>query len=169
MRTRHASIAASLIWLSSHVSPLAAQNLDQQIAQCSSVGAQPAPSARVTACTALIRSGRLDPLALAQARHNRGNAYRAQRAFARAIADYDEALRLSPENAMAYADRGVAYANQGDHRRAIVDYSEAIRLNPRDQGFYRLRALAHYQLGDRARSDADNAEATRLWVATLPR
>src|SRR5262249_16559641 len=48
----------------------------------------------------------------------------------RAIADYNEAIRLDPENAMAFNNRGASYANKGDRDRAIADYNEAIRLNP---------------------------------------
>ena len=51
--------------------------------------------------------------------------------YDRAIADYDEAIRLDPRYAVAYYNRGVAYCDKGDYDRAIADYNEAIRLDPK--------------------------------------
>jgi tetratricopeptide (TPR) repeat protein len=45
---------------------------------------------------------------------------RRQGDYARAIADYDEAIRLDPKNFGAYYRRG-AYANKGELDRAIAD------------------------------------------------
>src|SRR6266403_339236 len=49
----------------------------------------------------------------------------------RAIADYNEAIRLDPKHARAFHHRGYAYSDKGDNDRAIADYNEAIRLNPK--------------------------------------
>ena len=48
-----------------------------------------------------------------------------------AIARYDEAIRLDPQDAAAYINRGNANDYLGQHQRAIDDYDEAIRLDPR--------------------------------------
>ena len=40
--------------------------------------------------------------------HNRGLAYRAKGDLVRAIADYDEAIRLDPKYALAFNNRGIA-------------------------------------------------------------
>ena len=48
----------------------------------------------------------------------------------RAIADYDEAIRLDPQMPEAYRDRGLLYAGKGNLNRAIADYDEALRLEP---------------------------------------
>jgi tetratricopeptide (TPR) repeat protein len=47
-----------------------------------------------------------------------------------AIADFTEAIRLSPKYTAAYYNRGIAYAKKGDYDRAIADYTQAIRLDP---------------------------------------
>ena len=47
-----------------------------------------------------------------------------------AMAEYDEAIRLDPQLALAYNNRGVAYKNLGKHQRAIEDFDAAIRLDP---------------------------------------
>ena len=58
-------------------------------------------------------------------------AYADKQEYDRAIADYDEAIRLNPEVATAFNNRGNAYADKHLYDRAIADYDEAIRLNPR--------------------------------------
>ena len=58
--------------------------------------------------TSAIQSGDLIGPDLAIAYYERGNAYANLGDLARAIADYDEALRLDPELAGAYNNRGLA-------------------------------------------------------------
>ena len=48
---------------------------------------------------------------------NRGDAYTNKGDHDRALADYNEAIRLDPKSALALSDRGVAYANKGDYNR----------------------------------------------------
>src|SRR6516164_7166318 len=40
--------------------------------------------------------------------------------YDRAIADYNEAIRLDPKSALAFIGRGDAYTNKGDHDRALA-------------------------------------------------
>ena len=54
------------------------------------------------------------PLADAVAYLARGDGYADNRDYERAIADYDEALRLRPDWAEAYNNRGYAYYWKGD-------------------------------------------------------
>ena len=46
--------------------------------------------------------------------------------YDRAIADYNEAIRLDSKSTLAFIGRGDAYTNKGDHDRALADYNEAI-------------------------------------------
>ncbi|MEE8223247.1 MAG: tetratricopeptide repeat protein, partial [Alphaproteobacteria bacterium] len=50
--------------------------------------------------------------------------------YDRAIAEYDQAIKLKPDYAKAYYNRGVAYMSKGLYDRAIEDYDTAIRLRP---------------------------------------
>ena len=47
-----------------------------------------------------------------------------------AIADFDSAIRLKPDDAKAYYNRGVAKGKLGQHFAAIADYDTVIRLKP---------------------------------------
>ena len=89
-------------------------------------------------------------------------AYRSKGENDRAIADYNEALRLDPKNAIAYANRGLAYRDKGDTDRAIADYTEAIRLDPKNARAYVNRGLAYEKLADFARARADYNTALGL-------
>ena len=60
----------------------------------------------------------------------RGWTFVENRDFARAIADFDQAIRLDPNFARAYRNRGFAHFNKGDYDRAIADYEAALRIDP---------------------------------------
>lgn len=49
---------------------------------------------------------------------------------------YDEALRLNPNNADAYADAAYFYVIVGKREKAVEAASKAMRLNPRPPGWY---------------------------------
>jgi len=66
------------------------------------------------------------------------------------IADYSEAIRLDPKNAVAYGNRGMAYYGNSDLDRAIADFDEAIRLDPKDATAYNNRGAARLGKGDRS-------------------
>src|SRR5215468_7218949 len=84
--------------------------------------------AAITACTRLIASGRKTGHVLATVYARRGVAYDDKGDYDRAIADFNEAIRLDPKIAMFQANRGLSYSNKGDYERAITDYDQAIRL-----------------------------------------
>jgi tetratricopeptide (TPR) repeat protein len=50
----------------------------------------------------------------------------------KAIADYDEAIRLDPKQAAAHANRGIAWQKLGRYDIASADWKEAIRLDPKN-------------------------------------
>lgn len=140
--------------LSGAVSPAHAQNSD--------VCVKGQGDAKLAACSAVIASGRWRGRDLAWAYNNRGNAYRDKGAPDRAIADYNEAIRLDPRDALAYNNRGNAYGDKGDRDRALEDYNEAIRLDPKYAFAYRNRGDIYSDKGDRDRAIADYNEAIRL-------
>lgn len=83
-------------------------------------------------------------------------------AYDRAIQNYDEAIRLDPRSADAFAGRGSAYLLKGDYDSAILDYNEAIRLNPKSASAFNGRGAAYFAKGDYDRALQDYNEAIRL-------
>ena len=67
----------------------------------------------------------------ADAYNNRGSVYFNKGDYDRAIKEFDESIRLNPNDAIAHYNRGTAWSNKGDKDRAIKDYDEAIRLDPK--------------------------------------
>jgi tetratricopeptide (TPR) repeat protein len=68
------------------------------------------------------------PQNLAIAFNNRGNAYLGKRQYDRAIKDYDEAIRLDPNDDLYFGNRGDAFRITGQYERAIADYRKALSL-----------------------------------------
>ena len=50
--------------------------------------------------------------------------------YERAIADFDQAIKLNPKFASAYSNRGFSYEHKGEKKRAMADYRKAIELHP---------------------------------------
>src|SRR6516225_4524028 len=82
---------------------------------------------RIDGCSAVINAARDKGDKLAEAFNNRGVGYRLKGDYNRAIADYDQAIKLKP-SAEGYFNRGNAQLGKGHYDRAIDDYNQAIRL-----------------------------------------
>ena len=91
-----------------------------------------------------------------------GKSYAANGDHTRAIAEFDEAIRLDPKLTAAYWQRGISHASKGDHARAIVDYEQAILLDPQLADAYYGRGFSNAMKGDHDRAIADYNEAIRL-------
>ena len=82
--------------------------------------------------------------------------------YAGAIADYDRAIALDPNEAAAYHDRAVAKAEQGDYDGAIADYDRAIELDPNRAAAYHNRGIAKADQGDYTGAVVDYDRAIAL-------
>ncbi len=79
-----------------------------------------------------------------------------------AIADYGQAIRLNPKNALAYASRGNVRYGLGDYKGAITDYDQTIRIDPKNVMAYNNRGAARSKLGDWKGEIADLGQAIQL-------
>ena len=105
------------------------------------------PDIQIDACTSLINSGKQTPQTLVIAYNNRGNAYVAKGEYDRAIQDYDQSIKLSPNYSKAFNNRGVAYQKKGEYDRAIKDFDESIKLNPDYGNAFANRAETYQNQG----------------------
>ena len=109
------------------MSPALAQSLKDS--NCTGRSDIPADQ-QISGCNEAIASGRFAAKDLAAAFNNRGVAYQAKGDLDRAIADYGQAISVSPDYAMAHSNRGQAYQLKGDNDRALADYDAAIKIDP---------------------------------------
>lgn len=93
---------------------------------------------------------------------NRGAAYHQKRDFERALADYNQAIKLGPTDDAGYSGRGSVYANLNDFERAIADYSKAIELNPSYWLNYYIRGHLLLKHGDPSKGNADLKKSEEL-------
>ena len=85
---------------------------------------------QIKSCTTLIQSGTELKENEAIAFYNRALAYENKDDYARAVADYDEALRLNPNDADALLYRGIDKQRLGDKAGGEADVAAARRMNP---------------------------------------
>ncbi|MBD2533284.1 tetratricopeptide repeat protein [Nostoc flagelliforme FACHB-838] len=79
-----------------------------------------------------------------------------------AIEDFNQAIELDPQNALAYNRRGDAYYRLGDYEQAQADSSQAILLNPQDANAYFDRGFAFSELNKYKEAIADYTQAIKL-------
>ncbi len=176
-RLKLSMVVVASVVASACASPSArAQSASEQRTNCSGASTI---ALVIASCSAVIELNDEPPENLAIALNNRGIAYGRLGDTARAISDFDQAIRVDPNYAAAFRNRGGAFALQGDYVRALADLDQALRLNPRDVGAYHNRALSYQFQGDYARAVADfdraleldsrNAETLngRCWVRVL--
>jgi len=125
------------------------------------------PDRQIRGCTQIIERGKRESRKNRSfAYTNRGIAYRKKGEVDRAIADYDEAIKLNPNVAEVYNNRGVAYEKKGEVDRAIADYTKAIALDPNVALAYTNRGSAYYRKGEYERAIADHSKA--IAIRTMP-
>jgi tetratricopeptide (TPR) repeat protein len=81
----------------------------------------------------------------------------------RALAEYNEAIRLDPNSAAVFADRGLVYETAGDYAHAVPDFEQATKLAPGIVDFWNSRCWARALDGKELQQAlADCNEALRL-------
>ena len=116
----------------------------------------------VAECSRVIDSHQYTGRSLARLYTRRGGAYQAQGDPNRAVADYNESMRIDPTYPAAYSNRGNIWFRRGEFDRAIADYNQAIQLDPKYGRAYHNRGSAWGNRGDLDRAIADYNEAIRL-------
>jgi len=120
-----------------------------------------APDQRIEVCTQALDTESMSAPVRAATLNNRGVAWKTKGDLDRALADYDEAIRLDPGLANAYNNRGAALGAKGEFDAAMRSFDTAIRLDPGLSRAYVNRGLARQARGDLdgALADFDQASA----------
>ena len=79
--------------------------------------------------------------------YKRGQLYAIKRAYAQAVTDFDQAIRLNVRDAEAYNNRCWTRAATGDLTNALTDCNEALRLKPDLYDALDSRGLVYLRLG----------------------
>ncbi|MCZ8224681.1 MAG: tetratricopeptide repeat protein [Microcystis sp. LE19-84.1B] len=74
---------------------------------------------------------------------NRGNLYRYQQKYELALDEYNQAIEINPNYAMAYYNRGVLYYDQKKYELALADWNKAIELNRNFTEAYNNRGVLY--------------------------
>jgi tetratricopeptide (TPR) repeat protein len=134
------ALALTLLLLLAPAAPASANDYESCVKQSG--------DAAITACSAAISSGQFTGNRLADLYNARGVEWRLKDNYERAIADYDEALRLAPGYVSALSNRCWALAVVGRAREALADCNEALKRQPKNDGVHNNRCLANFRLGD---------------------
>ncbi|MCZ8224313.1 MAG: tetratricopeptide repeat protein [Microcystis sp. LE19-84.1B] len=93
---------------------------------------------------------------------NQGNERLDKEDFQGAIADYNKAIELDPNFALAYNNRGVVYYNLKQWQKALADYNQAIELDPNYALAYSSRGVVYSNLKQWQKALADYNQAIKL-------
>ena len=124
----------------------------------------PFPDRMISACTAIIQSGRLaeKPEALAFTYDARAKAFSQYRQFDLALSDFDRAVALHPNDKDVLFNRAVTFERKGDFDSAIKDLNEVLRSKPDHALARHERGYVYLQKKDYDRAIEDLNQAVRL-------
>lgn len=94
--------------------------------------------------------------------YSRAEAHKINGRYAEAIADLDEAIRLSPYYAEAFSTRGNSYKRLGELGKAAEDLKMAISIKPENANFHYNLSLIYGELGMKSLAIESAEEAARL-------
>ena len=66
----------------------------------------------------------------------------------KAMSDYNTAIALSKNHALAYHKRACAYGERAEYDKAIIDYNKGVELDPNHALAYYNRGLAYQAKGE---------------------
>lgn len=116
----------------------------------------------VAGCTALIERGSLDQEQLSRAYAMRALGFSLRGQYDRAISDYDAAIRIIPDFAVALNNRAWAYFRSGRAPQGLGDVERSLELNPLSEHAWDTRGHIRQVMGDFAGAFADYERAVQI-------
>jgi len=99
---------------------------------------------------------------VAVAYNNRGKYYRENKQFDKALADYDNMLRIAPDDFNGFNSRGRLWFDLGKIDKALPDFNRSIELNPRFAKAYSNRGAVYGMKKEYALAAADLTRSLEL-------
>jgi len=93
---------------------------------------------------------------------NRGNKLFQLKRYDEAIADFNRAIAVYPDDDLVYGSRAKAYYFTGEYQLALRDYERAIAMNPGSKRLYYDRSLTYRALGNFAAAQEDLRKSCEL-------
>ena len=93
---------------------------------------------------------------------DRGRTYYDKEQFDDAIAAFNKAVKINPEDVDAYYYRGCTYFAKENLKKALKDYNTAIKLNPEYVNAYINRGYYYHLKSEYPRAIADYKKALEL-------
>jgi tetratricopeptide (TPR) repeat protein len=115
------------------------QVFERRRQQCYNSADEFTPEESIRGCTDLIAMRSITGDGRAQAYKLRGDHYRGLRNWERALADYNQVIRMRGDHPGAYYRRSEVYLAQGQYDLALSDAERVIRIVPETPGGYRVR------------------------------
>lgn len=117
---------------------------------------------RIPGCSAIIDNPAATPEQRTQAFALRALALSLKGQYERAIQDYDEALRLAPNFAVALNNRAWAFYKWGRGPDGLADVEKSLQLNPLSEHTWDTRAHIRQTLGNFDGAFADYEQSVNL-------
>jgi tetratricopeptide (TPR) repeat protein len=122
--------------------PVFAQ-LAPEIKWCINEGNSFSAELQIKGCTTLLNSGKGAADMRGEALQFRGEAYANKEQYAKAIADFSEAIKLKFKVDVMLFERGSVYVREKEYDNAIADYSRAIQLDNKVAEYFLERGRAY--------------------------
>lgn len=97
--------------------------------------------------------------------------YYSQGNYDQAIANYNKAIQINPNDAKVYVNRGVAYASRCNYDQAIADFDKALQIDSNfagGAGIYYNRGVAYHYKKDYDKAWEDIHRAEKLGFKSDP-
>lgn len=117
---------------------------------------------RIPGCTEIIDNPASTPVERAEAYAMRALTLSLKGDYEKAIGDYDEAIAIAPNYAVALNNRAWAYYKWGRGPRGLSDVEKSLLLNPLSEHTWDTRGHIRQTLGDYAGAFADYEQAVNL-------
>ena len=117
--------------------------------------------AALKTCSAAIDSHDFSRSDLALLYTSRGSAEASSDA-GQAERDYNKAIDLNPNLAIAFNGRGMLFYDRNDYDRALQDFNRAIALDATDAGTFDNRGITYFYMNDFDHAEADFDHAIKL-------